>query len=176
MRRRRRKGPVYRGQTQTEIPKSARRAVVSGIVLFAAALVLGGGYTFYMDRSTMPSSSAIAPTNATSTYQEIKPVKPAANAQEGAAVEASTSLVKIGDPASISVRTNAGSSCKIAVLYDKIASTESGLGPQTADDFGTVTWDWTIGPATPIGMWPVNITCVYHGRTGFVQTNLDVTK
>ncbi len=76
--------------------------------------------------------------------------------------------------ASIIIRTNAGSKCVIAVVYDKTASSDSGLGSKTADEYGIASWTWTVESSVPIGKWPVKVTCVYNGRSAVVQGNLQV--
>ena len=107
--------------------------------------------------------------------QSVKPVQPAANEAEGVAVAMLTSPVQRGQDASITINTNAGSLCNILVTYNKVVSKVDGLGPAMADDFGSVGWTWTVAENTPIGTWPIKVTCVYHGRSGVVDTNLQVT-
>ncbi len=172
----RRPGPVYRGQPKVKVPKSARNVALSAVVLFMMAFAGGIGYTFYMDSNSEPKAVAAAPVSSTAQPSVIKPVQPAADAKESAAVEAFTSMVAVNTNASISVKTNAGSACTIMVLYNNLPAKDSGLVPKLADDFGNVTWSWTVGPDTPLGMWPININCAYHGKSAFVQAQLDVTK
>jgi hypothetical protein len=106
----------------------------------------------------------------------VKPVQPSPNAREGAAVEFIDSPVSVGSNTTISIHTNPTSKCTIAVVYNNIASADSGLVPKIADAYGTVSWTWTVGPSVPLGTWPVKVTCAYNGRTGFVQATLEVTK
>lgn len=175
MARGKRKGPIYHGQPTRLVPSSARRALASGVALFLVLVVAGIAYTFFSDSQASPKAAAQSSVLSADSIQPIRPVKPAANAPVGAAVEAFSSLVTLGSDASISVRTLPGSKCKIEVLYNKIPAVDPGLSPKIADDFGTVSWDWTVGPDTLPGMWPVNVTCARHGRMGFVQATLDVS-
>jgi hypothetical protein len=168
----RRKGPVYRGLPKSTAPKSLRRAGVSFVVLAVISLTAGIGYTFYADRKSSVTLAS-TPYSAT-TPQLIKPKVPPANAKVGVAVETFSSLVKPGSDASISVRTTSGSTCKIDVRYNNLPAHDPGLTPQTADDFGTASWTWTVSPATPTGMWPVKITCSRGGQSGVVQVTLAV--
>lgn len=173
---RRRKGPVYWGQTKTDIKKSTSRALAVGVALFCATLIAGIIYTYYIDGHSEPTSAIEPAAPITSTTEPFQNhPKPPANAAVGVSVQAFSSLVNIGDEASISISTTPGATCKIQVLYDKVPAMDPGLKQQVADDFGSVTWDWTVGPATPSGMWPVNITCARNGHSGFVQASLDVS-
>jgi len=175
MTRGKRKGPVYRGQRAQRVPSSLRRALLSGVLLFLILVAAGIAYTFFSNPSANVPVAAASPTLDANSIRPIRAVKPAASAPEGASVEAFSSLVPVGSEASISVRTLPTSKCKIEVLYNKIPALSPDLTPKVADDYGTVSWDWMVGPDTLPGMWPVSVTCAYHGRTGFVQVTLDVS-
>lgn len=149
--------------------------MVSSAVLFVLIVLGGFTYTFFMDKQAQPTS-AIAKSSAP-TELSIKPTKPAPNNAVGASVESISSLVYAGTQASLSVKTTPGATCIVAILYYKTTpATDSGLTPQIADDFGTATWNWTVSPAAPLGLWPVNVTCSYHGKSAVVQTQLDISK
>lgn len=158
------------------IPKAVRNALISAAVLLVVLVAGGVAYTYYEGQNTTENTAAIAVAAAPQPVQPIKPRKPAANAPESAAVEMMSSPVKPGEDASIAVKTNPGSKCTITVLYNKVPSTEPGLIPQVADEFGTVNWGWTISASAPIGTWPVKVTCTYNGRSGVVVDNLQVAK
>lgn len=173
---RRRKGPVYWNQPKGDIKKSTPRALAAGVALFCVAVIGGIGYTYYTDSRSQPLPAVAAPAVVPTSQPFTKHTEPPANAAVGVAVESFSSLAKIGSDASISIGTTPGATCKIEVLYDKVPAMDPGLKPQIADDFGSVTWDWAIGPATPPGMWPVNITCSRNKHSGFVQAQLDVSR
>jgi hypothetical protein len=105
-----------------------------------------------------------------------KPKKPSANAKEGVAVISLLSPVSRGANTSITIQTNATSKCTIVVAYNGVASRDSGLSPKVADDYGTITWTWTVDKTAPLGTWPVTVTCVFNGRSGVVIGNLQVIK
>ena len=105
-----------------------------------------------------------------------KPVKPGPNAPVGVAINALTTPVAIGTNASASIATTAGSKCTIVVTYAGKVSTDSGLGPKQADDYGSVTWTWTISSTVAPGTGTVQVTCAYNGRTGVVVGNQVITK
>lgn len=161
-------------QKQKRLPKSLRHAMVSSVVLLVVFVSLGAAYTLYMDTSTTPAPVATTIPTSSTTAPVVKPVQPAANAKESAAVEMISSPVTPGSNATISVRTNPGSTCTIAAVYNNVPSTDSGLTTKSADEYGSINWSWTVGPSVPLGTWPVKITCAYHTQTAFVQADLVV--
>ena len=68
-------------------------------------------------------------------------------------------VVSRGAKATVSVRTRAGVTCSISVIYKSGPSTAKGLEPKQADAAGVVSWSWTVGTRTTPGTWPVIITC-----------------
>lgn len=156
------------------VHKSVRNAIVSAVVLLVLLVGAGVAYTLFAYQKpvqTAPTLTAPADENP----KAIKPTKPAANAQEGVAEDSLITPVKAGENTSIAVRTNATSKCTISVTYNGVASTDSGLSPKTADDYGSVSWTWTVGKNVPPGKWPVKVTCTYNGRSGVLQVDLEVT-
>ena len=145
-------------------------AVVSLILLFVLA---GVGYVWYSERTPVEQPKPEAKSTEPSALP--KPSKPSPNAPEQVALQAFTSPVKAGENSSISVKTNATSTCTISVTYNKVPSKDSGLTPKVADDFGNVTWSWTVPDTAPVGAWPVKVTCVYHGRSAVLISDLKVT-
>lgn len=114
-----------------------------------------------------------------STPTQTIPIKRAEvdpNARVSASVQSLTSPIVPGDNASIIVKTNAGSWCTITAVYDKTASKDSGLVGKTADDFGSVTWTWTVEASVPLGKWPITVTCVRNKLSAVVIGELIVQK
>lgn len=139
-------------------------------------LITGTIYVYLSDRSPTKAKSSIAPSSSVQ-VSAPKPALPGPNAPEGVAVNSIVSPVKVGSNSSISISTNALSTCNITVTYNNILSTDSGLaGTKKANDYGQVSWSWTVPINTPLGSWPVKVTCVYRGRSGVVISNLVVTK
>lgn len=158
------------------IPKAVRNVLLSAGILLV--LLVGGGvaYTMYMDGNASKDLAANAQTVAAPSYSDIKPAAISPNASEGVAVEMVSSPVSVGSTASIDIHTNPTSKCTISVVYNKVVSTDPGLTPKIADNYGSVNWTWTVGSSTPIGKWPVTVRCVFNGRDGVVQADLEVTK
>jgi len=157
------------------ISKTVRNSGISAGILLIVLMAAGMAYTLF-SAGPAPKPVLSKPADEESFQAVPKPPQPAANAPEGVAVGAFTTPVVPGSNASIQVRTNAGSTCTITVVYNNVASTDSGLTPKTADDYGVVSWSWTVGSTVPVGSWPVHVTCAYHGRTGVVQANLEVNR
>lgn len=154
--------------------KSVRNIAISTVVLLI--VVVGGGvaYTWYVGQDTTDDSITIAAPVEPVAAPVIKPTKPAADAKQSAAVQILTSPVAPGSNASITVKTNAESDCMIKVEYNKVPSTDSGLGSKKADDFGIVSWTWTVEESVPVGTWPVDVTCAFNDQTAMVRGNLVV--
>lgn len=148
-----------------------------GITFAVLALLIGGGlaYTYYLGPTEADTVSTSAPAVAP-VAPNIKPTKPPANAKVGASVSALTSPIAPGSNASVTIRTTAGSKCVITVTYGQTASTDSGLTPKTTDEYGAVSWTWTVGKDVPLGKWPVKVTCVYNAQSAVVQADLVVEK
>lgn len=154
--------------------KSVRNIAISIAVLLV--VVVGGGvaYTWYVGQDTTDDSIMVAAPVEPVAAPVIKPTKPAADAKQSAAVQILTSPVAPGSNASITVKTNARSDCTIKVEYNKVPSTDSGLGLRKADDFGIVSWTWTVEESVPVGTWPVDVTCAFNDQTAMVRGNLVV--
>ena len=167
--------PIHFHPRHVRVPKLVRQMAISASVLTGLMVIGGVIYVYVMDQAAN-NQPIIAPTaNVATQNQTLQPPAVAPNAAESAAIELLTSPVTPGAAASMSVQTNPGSSCTIAVAYDKANSTAAGLIPETADAYGAVTWNWVVEPRAPLGTWPVNVTCAFHGRTGFVQGNLQIS-
>ena len=79
-----------------------------------------------------------------------------------------------GSVASLTISTVPGAQCTITVYYKSGASKASGLAPQTADDSGSVTWDWNVGRNTTPGTWKIKVTATAGGVTKTVTTSFVV--
>jgi hypothetical protein len=164
------------GPIGVKVPKSVRNAFISIFVLLFLFVGAGVAYTWYSGQSG-GATQAIAATPAADTTQPlIKPRKPAANAKESVAIESLTTPVAPGANSSLIVRTLPTSKCTISVVYNNVASTDSGLVAKVADDYGNVSWSWTVSDSTPVGHAPVTVTCAYNGQSAVVQGDLVVTK
>jgi hypothetical protein len=164
-------------RTRSRIIRFVRNIAISVAVLLVIFIGGGAAYTWYMGRTTVVDTS-VADSIDTTPTPVIKHVQPAANANESASVQMLTSPVAPGSNASVTVKTNPSSECTIAVEYNKVASKDSGLRLKTADEFGIVSWTWTVEVSVPLGTWPVKVTCINtaNKKSAFVQGDLVVAR
>lgn len=158
--------------------KSIRTTSLWAGALLLVALGGGAGYTWYMGQQPLPPSvaeEAPAPEIA-EPVSAAKHMTPNPNAKASAAIEMLTSPVTPGMNASVNVKTNANADCTVSVIYDKITSKDSGLAPKTADEFGIISWTWTVDSTAPYGTWPVKVTCTINKQSAVVQGDLVVAK
>jgi hypothetical protein len=156
------------------IGKLIRNIIIAVVVMLVLFIGVGVAYV-WISAHTQPPVSTVAPPD-TNPTPVIKHVEASANVPEGASVQSITSPVIPGDNASVIVKTNPGSWCTITVVYDKTASTDSGLKGKTADEFGSVSWTWTVSRSATLGKWPVTITCLRNKLSAVVVGDLVVQK
>ena len=101
------------------------------------------------------------------------------NAPVGVATQTLTTPLRRGSNASISIKTRPKAACSIRVTYsltgdgDKV-SHDGGLVPKDADQYGVVSWAWTVEAYRPLGSWPVEVTCAYKSKWGYGKSMLEV--
>jgi hypothetical protein len=162
--------------SRKRILKFVRNVLLSIAVLAVVIVGAGVAYTWYTGQHTVEAVAAPVDETPPVSAPVIKPPNPAPNAKVGASVQMITSPVAPGANASITVKTNPTSECTIKVVYDTIISTDSGLSPKTADEYGIVSWTWTVEESVPVGKWPVKVTCAYNKNSAMVQGDLKIAK
>lgn len=105
-----------------------------------------------------------------------QPVAPSPNNPEGVSLVILTSPVNSGSNASMTISTNAGSTCSIVVSYNGVVSKDSGLTTKSSGVYGSVSWTWSVGSSVPSGSWPIVVTCLFHGRSAVLDSNIVVQK
>lgn len=137
--------------------KRNRKILLSAFIILLIFVAGAAGYVWYtgknVDVANMPEPLEFKP------KAEIEHVEQAENVPQGASIQSITSTLIPGSNASVIVKTNTKSTCGISVIYDKIASKDSGLIDKESDRYGSISWSWTIDQSAPIGRWPVKITC-----------------
>lgn len=156
--------------------RTVRNVAVSALVLLLLFVGAGVAYVLVAGGQDDSAKNDQVPTAPPPDTGIPKPHKPAPNAPESAAIESLLSPVKAGENTSASVKTNAGSKCSISVTYNDVPSKDSGLTTKTADDYGNVTWSWTVDKTAPVGKWQVKVTCFYGKKSAVVIGDLQVTK
>jgi len=152
--------------------KFIKKTLVSIFVLLFLFIGTGVAYTWYMGRN-VDTSLLTEPVEYKPT-PVIKRVEQSENVPESVAIQSLTSPVLPGSNASITIRTNQKSLCNISVIYNEIASKDSGLVDKPSDEYGMVSWSWTVESSVPIGKWPVKVTCTRDEKSAVVVGNLNV--
>lgn len=166
-------------ETQTKnkaATKRAKRILASALIMLVLFVAAGVAYTWFTGQQGPAKTAQEAPSAQATTPEPIKPTAPSAQTQESAAIEYLSTPIAPGSPASMTVATVATSTCNISVTYNKVASVDPGLKPKTADDFGNVSWDWTVPASAPTGTWPVKVTCVRGAKSAVVIGDLQVAR
>lgn len=157
--------------SRKRITRFIRNVSISIAVLLVICIVIGLVYTWFIGKSQPVIAPVVEPT-ATKTTTKRTEVSP--NIPESASVQSLTSPVMPGENASVIIKTNPGSWCTITVMYDKTLSKDSGLTGKTADEFGSVTWAWTVDSTASVGTWPVTVTCLRNKLSAVVVGDLVV--
>lgn len=171
---RRTKTPYIEGYTVRGPGHPVRNTIIGVVVLLVLFTVGGIAYTYYIGNSYVePPKQEV---KVASNKELPKPWIPDPNAKESASVTTLLTPVAPGENTSITIKTNPTSKCVIVMEYGTLASKDSGLKAKVADQYGTVSWTWTVEPEAPLGKWPVKVTCVFNGRSAFVQGDLELKK
>jgi hypothetical protein len=155
--------------------KLALKIFVTVIIL--VVLLVGGliGYTWWVGKNAPKVESAVDIANKLPKQVKREARKQAPDAPVGVSVQSITAAAPGGN-ASVTIRALERAKCSIVVDYNGTVSKDSGLAPKDADEWGMVTWSWTVEPTVPEGKYPVKMTCVRNKQSGFVQADLEVKK
>jgi hypothetical protein len=156
--------------------RTIRNIVLSTLALVAICGAAGVVYVLITGRSTISDAKAQPAPSPEPGAAIPKPPKPAPNAPESAGIESLDTPVKIGQNTSMSVKTLPDSVCAITFIYNNTPSKDSGLIQKNADDYGTITWSWTIGNEVPVGKWPAKVTCTLNKKSAVVIGDVEVTR
>lgn len=172
--RRRKKGQTSKLTLPWQLPRVVKRVALASVILVIILLLVGGFYTYftYQHQLTNPTKDTTA---AQTGYRAIKPVIPGPNTTVGAAIEELTTPVYSGSTATAAVTTAPQAKCAISLIVNSVSSPSLALEPQTADDYGTVSWSWVVTNTTPTGTWPLKVTCVRGSKSGMVEGNITIT-
>ena len=160
-----------------QIVKKSLKVTAAAVTLLVVAVGAGVGYTWYVGEYGKENPKAFQETTrATGGLQNTSRPKIPDTATLGASVQSITSPVVPGSNSSIMIKTNPEANCTISVIYDKTPSTDSGLAPKKADEYGLVEWTWTVPANAPLGNWPVKVTCANKKNSAVVENDLRVVK
>jgi hypothetical protein len=140
--------------------------------------LLAFAYTWYVGK-TRPVEQASTPVS-TSPKPVVTATVVDENAPVGVAVQTVTSPVARGGNSSISIRTRPEAACSIRLTYSLTSeqdkeSKDAGLTPKIADEYGVVSWTWTVEIDRPVGRWPIEVNCAYKDQWGYGKQMLVVT-
>lgn len=153
--------------------RALQKLMITCLILGVILVGAGMAYSWYNSKY---GGSEVAVATLKKPTPSRQPTKPSQTGQIGASLQSISSPIAPGDNASITVHTNADANCTIAVVYNKVPAKDSGLAPKKADELGLVTWGWTVPATTPVGKWPVTVTCANLKKSGVVSGDLVVTK
>lgn len=165
-----------RNRNQSRVVKFVRNTLISMGILLVVTLGTGVAYTWYVGQSSPGNASVSGSSDEAVRPAVMKPATRTPGAKVSASVQSLTSPVTPGSNTSVIVRTNPEATCTISVVYNEVASADSGLKPRVADEYGMVSWTWTVEASVPIGTWPVKVTCALEKQSAVVQGDLKVSK
>lgn len=154
--------------------RTARNIFLAIVIILLIIISAGMIYVWYISQQPLPDSAK--PVSVPSLQQQRKPLAVDPNALVGIAQQSLSETVVAPGNVGISIKTNPKAACEIAYLINKEAYKDSGLVPKTADEFGIVSWTWTIIKDLPVGKWPVEITCANEKNSAFYRAYLEIKK
>lgn len=156
--------------------KTIRNVLISVFTLLVLIVLAGVIYTWVMGMVKPPEVPVQDIMPKDSKPKIIEHTMPSENVPVGVSIQSMTTPIEPGSNVMLIIKTRPLATCTITAVYDKVASVDSGLSKKTADDFGTVTWTWTVEESVPIGKWPVTVTCAYGKKSGVVIGDLVVKR
>lgn len=153
-----------------------RRSVLAMLIAAIVLSVGGFAYSWYSSLNGEVAEAPVpapAPTNPLSTAPKI----PSASARVGVSAQSFPSEAKIGENVTMSIKTLPGAACSIVFIIndDNERSSDLGLVPRVADEYGLVEWTWQVSQAEP-GTRPVEIVCANGAKSGNYTAELEVTR
>jgi hypothetical protein len=145
-------------------------ALGSAGVLFVLALIAGFVYVWYTGRLPVQAPVVVTQEEEPVATQPIKPKV----TRVGVAVQLLTSPVAPGEYASLSIHTSPLARCTINLEYNTAPVKDAALATKIADEYGVVTWSWTVSKNAPIGNWPLGVRCSYKKDAGVIQRTIRI--
>lgn len=142
------------------------------IGVLTLGLLIGGVYValLWLNKPKVASEAAPDATNSANP-SFLTPHKPPKDIAIGSSIQSISSPIAPGSNASLTLRTTESAVCTIKVLRldtemrEVQHVTDSGLGEKTADDFGIVTWTWTMPADAAIAKWQADINCTRDSKS-----------
>lgn len=146
--------------------RAVRRIRSIAIAALVLGLVIGAGAVVLI--WVMKPQAVKPPTTSASTQEkapDLTSQKFAADIPIGSSVQSITTPISPGSNASVTIRTTERAVCTIKVVrldpYNKELArvADSGLADKTADEFGMITWTWTMPADAAIATWKADMFC-----------------
>lgn len=149
------------------------------VVIVIICTALGFAYVWYLGKTKPVQQAAEIKHVSTAPATAVSAPVVDENAPVGVAIQSFSSSVQRGTNASIGIRTRPQAACSIRVTYSQTPdqakeSKDGGLIPKTADEYGSVSWTWSVEADRPVGSWPVEVTCAYKAKWGYGKDMLQV--
>lgn len=144
--------------------------------------LIAGAYALYLWLNEPKGATSSAPVAQPSAQRQITTTKPPADVPIGSSIQSLSSPVAPGENVSLMLRTTESAKCTIKVVYidsqmhERARVTDSGLGEKTADDFGMVTWTWTMPANAALATWQADVTCQRGNKSTHSIGNIVVQK
>lgn len=133
------------------------------VVLLVLIIGLGILIIWLLQPKKIDSNTTPAPATQKPTIAPAHKFGP--NIPIGSSVQSISSPIAPGDNAYVTLRTTEGATCSIKVVsldqhgkeIDRVS--DSGLVDKKVDDFGVVTWTWTMPVGAAIKIWQADMYC-----------------
>lgn len=148
--------------------------------LLVITVVVGLIYVWLIGLQAKPLTTTT--TQKTAQQNSLTPHKAPDNIQIGSSIQSLSSPISPGDNASLSVRTTEGAVCAVKIIHlddtqkELARVNDSGLGDKTADEFGLVTWTWTMPSNAAIAKWTADVYCTRGDKSTHSVGELIVQK
>lgn len=165
--------------TRARVLRSARTVFLIVVVL---ALLIGGMYAAFLwfnKPQVITMETPVATNDQNPSFLERR--KPPKDVAIGSSIQALSTPVSPGSNASLTLRTTESALCVVKVTMQDSAMrevarvTDSGLSDKKADDFGVVTWTWTMPADAKFGKWQADITCTRDSKSTRSIGEIEVT-
>ncbi len=163
-----RKAPRQRDVKQRDKNKLIRDIIITVVVIIAVPVGVKLAYSWFTEQVAGRPLSVqyinLGDSSDTSSNSSVK-------------IQYLSSPIRVDSMGALTVHATPGANCSISVDYGKHSVPMSvGLAPTSADKTGVAKWSWKVLPSTPIGTWPLTVTCMSDGTSAHATKDLTVIK
>lgn len=151
--------------TQSTQQRGLRTLRNVAIAMLVLVIVIGAVYLLisWLSKPKIAGNSVVKDTQQSPTMPQ--PHRPPRDVPIGSSIQSLTTPVAPGGNVSLILRTTESAVCTIKVVHldeqmrEVARVTDGGLVDKTADEFGVVTWTWTMPAGAAQVTWHADITC-----------------